>query len=146
MRRVMEDTAHTLGLTLTRLEAATPETLRALRPEELGRAPVLVFTDAMFWIHRRVILALIAAARVPALYPQREYADDGGLMAYGPNVPGCFRRAAGYVDRILRGAKPGDLPIQQPVKFDFVVNLKTAKELGIALPPVILAQADEVIE
>ena len=148
MSRVTEDTAHTLGLALTRLEAATPETLRALHPEVLGRAgaPVLVMPDAMFWNHRREILALVAAARVPALYPQREYADDGGLMAYGPSVPDQFRRAAGYVARILRGEKPGDLPIQQPVKFDFVVNLKTAKDLGISLPPMILGRADEVIE
>jgi putative tryptophan/tyrosine transport system substrate-binding protein len=100
----------------------------------------------MFWNHRREILALVAAARVPALYSEREFADDGGLIAYGTNVPDNFRRAAGYVDRILKGAEPADLPVQQPVKFDFVVNLKTAKELGLTIPPAILARADEVIE
>ena len=74
-------------------------------------------------------------------YPEREYADVGGLMAYGTNVPDNFRRAADYVDRILKGAKPGDLPIQEPVKFDFVANLKTAKDLGLTIPPAILARA-----
>jgi putative tryptophan/tyrosine transport system substrate-binding protein len=100
----------------------------------------------MFWNHRREIIALAATARLPALYPEREYADDGGLMAYGPSVPDNFRHAASYVDRILRGAKPGDLPIQESAKFDFVVNLKTAKALGLTVPPSILARADEVIE
>jgi putative ABC transport system substrate-binding protein len=100
----------------------------------------------MFWNHRRELLALVAAARIPALYDAREYAEDGGLMVYGTNYPDNFHRAAGYVDRILKGAKPGDLPIQQPVKFDFVVNLKTAKALGLTIPPSILARADEVIE
>ena len=100
----------------------------------------------MFWNHRREIIALVAAARVPALYPEREYAEDGGLIAYGPNVPNIFRRAADYVDRILKGTNPGDLPIQEPAKLDFAVNLKTAKALGIDLPPSLLARADEVIE
>jgi putative ABC transport system substrate-binding protein len=84
--------------------------------------------------------------RLPAIYPERDYADDGGLMAYGANVADNFRRAAGYVDRILKGAKPGDLPIQELVRFDFVINLKTAGELGLTIPPSILAQATEVIE
>ncbi len=83
---------------------------------------------------------------MPALYPEQEYADDGGLMAYGASVPENFRQAAGYVDRILKGVKPGDLPIQEPAKFDFVVNLKTAQALGLTIPPAILARADEVIE
>jgi putative ABC transport system substrate-binding protein len=100
----------------------------------------------MFWEHRREIVALVAAARVPALYPEREFADDGGLMAYGPSVPDNFRRAASYIDRILNGANPAELPIQEPVKFDFIVNLKTAKALGLTLPLSILARADEVIE
>jgi putative ABC transport system substrate-binding protein len=145
---VTKKTAGALGLAVTRVEAASPEALRALPTDALRRAgaPVLVMPDPMFWNHRRDILELIAAARLPALYPEREYADDGGLMAYGPNVPDNFRRAAGYVDRILHGAKPGDLPIQEPAKFDFIVNLKTAKALGLSIPPLILAFADEVIE
>jgi putative tryptophan/tyrosine transport system substrate-binding protein len=146
--RDTEEATGSLGLALTRVEAATPEALHALGPEALGRGggPVLVLPDAMFWNHRREIIALAATARLPALYPEREYADDGGLMTYGPSVPDNFRQAAGYVDRILRGAKPGDLPIQEPAKFDFVVNLKTAKALGLTVPPSILARADEVIE
>jgi putative ABC transport system substrate-binding protein len=89
---------------------------------------------------------VINATRLPAIYPERDYADDGGLMAYGANVADNFRRAAGYVDSILKGAKPGDLPIQEPVRFDFVVNLNTAKALGLTIPQSILARADEVIE
>ena len=107
---------------------------------------MVVIPDGMFYAYRRDVVALINAARLPAIYPEREYADDRGLMAYGTNVPDNFRRAADYVDRILKGAKPGDLPIQEPVKFDFVVSLKTAHELGLTIPPVILGRADEVIE
>jgi len=146
--RITEEAAGSLGFAVTRVEAESPEALCALGPEALGRAggPVFVIGGPMFWDHRQQIVALVAAARVPALYPEREYADDGGLMAYGPSLLANFRQAAGYVDRILRGAKPGDLPIEQPVKFDFVVNLKTAKELGLTIPQLILVRADEVIE
>ena len=145
--RATQEMARSLGLTtINRVEAASPEALRALHPETLGGIPVIVLPDAMFWNHRREIIALVAAARVPALYPEREYAEDGGLIAYGPNVPDIFRRAADYVDRILKGTNPGDLPIQEPAKLDFAVNLKTAKALGIDLPPSLLARVDEVIE
>jgi putative ABC transport system substrate-binding protein len=138
--RLTEETAHSFGLGVTRVEATNPEALHALRPDALGQAggPVLVLTDAMFWYHRREIVALVAAARLPALYPEREFADDGGLMTYGPSVPDNFRRAADYIDRILKGANPAELPIQEPVKFEFVVNLKIAQELGITVPPAIL--------
>jgi len=107
---------------------------------------VVIIPDGMFYAYRRDVVALINAAHLPAIYPEREYTDEGGLMAYGANVPDNFRRAASYVDRILKGAKAGDLPIQEPVRFDFVVNLKTARELGLTIPPSILARADEVIE
>jgi len=137
-----------MGLRIvTRVEPGTPEAVRALTPSVFAEATgVTVLADAMFWNRRQAIIALVNAARLPAMYPEREYADDGGLMAYGPSVPDNFRRAAGYVDRILKGVKPADLPIQEPVKFDFVVNLKTARELGLTIPQSILAFADEVIE
>ncbi len=146
--RAVQEAANKFGpMTLRRVEAARPDNLRQLRPESLrGDAPILVLPDAMFWNHRREILALIAAARVPAVYPEREYADDGSLIAYGPNVPDNFRRAADYVDQVVKGAKPGELPIQEPAKFDFIVNLKTANALGITIPPAILLRADQVIE
>ena len=107
---------------------------------------MVVVPDGMFYSYRRDVVERVNAARLPAIYPEREYADDGGLMAYGANVPDNFRRVAGYVDRILKGANPADLPVQQPVKFDLIVNLQTAKELGLTIPPLILARADEVIE
>ena len=146
--RLTEDTARSLGLGVERVEAVNPEALNALSPNAFGRAggSVLVLTDAMFWEHRQEIVNLIEAARVPALYPEREFVDDGGLMAYGPSVPDNFRRAASYIDRILKGASPAELPIQEPVKFEFIVNLKTANALGFTIPPLILNRADEVIE
>ena len=100
----------------------------------------------MFWNQRTQIVALAAKHRMPAIYPEREYVDDGGLLSYGQDIPDNFRRAAGYVDKILKDAKPADLPIQQPTKFQLVVNLNTAKALGLTIPPAILDLADEVIE
>lgn len=146
--QAIEEAARSMGLRIVaRVEASTPEVLRALTPSVFAEATaVTVLADAMFWNHRQAIIALVNAARLPAMYPEREYADDGGLMAYGPSVPDNFRRAAGYVDRILKGVKPADLPIQEPARFDFVVNLKTARELGLTIPPATLAFADEVIE
>ncbi len=146
-RRTTEQVARSFGLRVARVEAESAEALRALRPTVFaGSSVAAVIPDPIFWNRRRDIVALVNAARLPGIYREREYADDGGLMVYGAKTPDNFRRAAGYVNRILKRAKPGDLPIQQPVRFDFVVNLKTAQSLGLTIPPLVLSRADEVIE
>ena len=100
----------------------------------------------MFINERRRLVDLAAKNRLPAVYGLREYVDAGGLMSYGPNNADLFRRAATYVDKILKGAKPGDLPVEQPTKFELVINLKTAKALGLTIPQSVLGRADEVIQ
>jgi len=104
-----------------------------------------VIHDNLFFTHRTTLLELASIARLPAIYPARDYAAEGGLLSYGANIQDQMRRSAGYVDRILKGAKPGDLPIEQPSVFELVVNLKTAKALGVTIPQSVLLQADEVI-
>ena len=117
--------------------------------EKIKKEPVqalIVVTDAILYSQRRQILDWAAGNRLPAMYPYREFPDAGGLVSYAPNVSDLFRRAASYVDRIIKGANPGDLPVEQPTKFELVINLKTAKSLGLDIPPGVLAIADEVIE
>ncbi len=99
----------------------------------------------MFFNERGRIVKLAAGQRLPAMYPWREFVDAGGLVSYGPNVAELHRRAAVYVDKILRGAKPADLPIEQPTKFELVINLKTATTLGLTIPPALLQRVDQVI-
>jgi putative ABC transport system substrate-binding protein len=107
----------------------------------------LIFpTDSFINTHRKLVIELAARYRLPALYSLRHYAASGGLVSYGIDTNDQYRQAAAYVDRILRGAKPADLPVQQPTKFEFVINLKTAKALGLDVPAQLLARADEVIE
>jgi len=98
-----------------------------------------------FFAERKRIVALAGKHRLPAIYPQKEYVDEGGLMSYGPDFADLYRRAAVYVDKILKGAKPGDLPVQQATKFEFIINLKAAKQIGLAIPVEVLARADKVI-
>jgi ABC-type uncharacterized transport system substrate-binding protein len=146
--RAAEVAARTLGMRLQPLEARTPRELdsafAAMTTEAAGAVVVLV--DVMFIDHRTRIAALAATRRLPAVYGQVEHVGSGGLMAYAPNFLANYRRAAVYVDKILKGAKPGDLPIEQATKFELVINLKTAKALGLSIPPSLLQRADQVIE
>jgi len=115
----------------------------------LGREPgggLVVMPDGFMYVHRAPIILAATRNNVPAIYPLSYFARDGGLLSYGPDVVDIFRRAASYVDRILRGEKPGDLPVQFPTKFEMVLNLKTAKALGLTVPDLMLVRADEVIE
>jgi putative ABC transport system substrate-binding protein len=125
-------------------------------PQEVARAfvtlarervgAILVMSDALTVMQRNRIAELALKDRLPTIFPLREYVVVGGLMAYGENIRDFFRRAAFYVDKILKGAKPTDLPIEQPTRFFLTINLKTAKALGLEIPPTLLARADEVIE
>ena len=139
--------ARTLGLEVATLEIRRAEDIAPAFEALKGRADALyVCADPLVNTNRIRINTLALGARLPTMYGDREYVEAGGLMSYGPNFPDLFRRAADYVDKILRGAKPGDLPVEQPTKFDLVINLTTAKALGLAVPPTLLARADEVIE
>jgi len=140
--------ARALGVRLQVVEARGPADIdRAFSDIIRARAGALtVLSTPMFSSERRRLLDLAAKNRLPAMYSFREYVDAGGLMSYGPNLADMYRRAATYVDKILKGAKPGDLPVEQPTKFELVINLKTAKALGLTIPRSLLLNADEVIQ
>jgi putative ABC transport system substrate-binding protein len=139
--------ARTLGLEVITLEIRRGEDIAPAFEALKGRAEALyVAIDALANASRIRINTLALGARLPTMHGSRDYVEAGGLMSYGPNVPDQWRRAAEYVDKILHGAKPGDIPVEQRTKFDFVVNLTTAKALGLDVPPMLLARADEVIE
>ena len=145
--REMQEAARTLGLEAIRLEIRRAADIAPAFETLKGRAEALyVVGDALVTTHRIRINTLALAARVPTMHVVRELVEAGGLMSYGPNFPDLFRRAADHVDKILRGTKPGEIPVEQPSKFDLVINLTTAKALGLTVPPGVLAIADEVIE
>jgi putative ABC transport system substrate-binding protein len=140
--------AQRLRAQLQPLEARTPKEIeQVFDAATRGRASALiVFDDPVIWSYRTQIVAAAARRGLPAMYGYREFVDDGGLMSYGPDRIDQYRRTATYVDKILKGAKPGDLPVEQSTKFELAINLKTAKALGLTIPPSLLQRADQVIE
>ncbi len=140
--------ARTLGVQLQSLEVGRPEQFEgAFASATRGRAgALLAFDDPLLLSYRAHIVALAAKARLPAMGGFREFPDAGGLMSYGTNLADHYRRAATYVDKILKGASPADLPVEQPTRFELIVNLKTAKALGLTIPQSILVRADQVIQ
>jgi len=148
MMRVIEGFAPPLGMTVraapVRDEAGVAAMMATVSPEK--HDGLLVLPDGFTIVHRAVIVASAARSRVPAVYWNHVFVADGGLMSYGADNADLFQRAAAYVDRILKGAKPNDLPVQNPTKYELAINLKTAAALGLQSPPTLLAAADEVIE
>jgi putative ABC transport system substrate-binding protein len=143
----IQSVAQSLGIELTPFSARDAgEIERGIGDFARSGNGGLIVTSGGVAFRRNLILGLASRHKLPAVYPFRFYAVDGGLISYGPDNVEMFRRAAGYVDRILKGEKPGDLPVQAPTKYELVINLKTAKALGITVPPALLAQASEVIE
>jgi putative ABC transport system substrate-binding protein len=139
--------ARALGLEVATLEIRRAEDIAPAFEALNGRVNALyIETDALIFTHRIRINTLALAARLPTMHSVRAYVEAGGLMSYGPNYTDLFRRAGELVDKILRGAKPADIPVEQPTKFDLVINLTTAKALGLEIPPTLLGRADEVIE
>jgi putative tryptophan/tyrosine transport system substrate-binding protein len=146
--REVETASQILGLRWQGVAVRRPDELAGAFEEIVGAKSngILAIEDSMLVSHRSRIVESVARTRLPAMYAFRQFVDAGGLMSYGPNVPESFRRAAVYVDKILKGAKPADLPVEQPTKFELVINLKTAKALGLTIPPSLLARADQIIE
>jgi putative tryptophan/tyrosine transport system substrate-binding protein len=143
----IQASARTIALEVIPLEIRRGEDIVPAFEALKDRAEALyVVIDPLTNTHRVRINTLALAERLPTMYAIREGVEAGGLMSYGPNVPDLFRRAADYVDKILRGAKPGELPVEQPTKFDLVINLTTAKALRLTIPEAFLLRADEVIE
>jgi putative tryptophan/tyrosine transport system substrate-binding protein len=146
--RLAESAARTLGLELQVLAFRVQEdfgaAFRAARRANAGA--LIALDDPVTFNERNVLVSLASTTRLPVMYGFRESAEAGGLIAFGANLADLARRAAGYVDKILKGAEPGDLPVEQPTKFEVVINLKTAKALGLTIPPSLLARADQVID
>jgi putative ABC transport system substrate-binding protein len=146
--RETESAGQTLGLQVQRLEVDSPDAFGAAFETAMqeGAHALVVLPTALFGREAKRIVELAATHRLPAMYENRTFAEIGGLMSYGANPVTVFRRAAYYIDRILKGAKPSDLPVEQPMTFEFVVNLKTARELGLTFPNEIMLQVTEVVE
>jgi putative ABC transport system substrate-binding protein len=143
----MQIAAQALKMTVTSLEVRKQEAIDQLllekgkdRPQALAELP-----DPLIFVNRKLVAEFAAKHKLPAVYSFSEYVEAGGLMSYGTSFPDLFRRAATYVDKILKGAKPADLPVEQPTKFELVINLKAAKQIGLTIPPNVLARADRVI-
>jgi putative ABC transport system substrate-binding protein len=143
----VEATARTLGFAVAKLEIRRADDIvPAFEALKDDADALYVCSDALVNTNRIRINTLALATRLPTMHAVREFVEAGGLMSYGPSYPDLFRRAADFVDKILRGTKPGDIPVEQPIKYQLVINLKTAKALGLEVPPTLLARADEVIE
>ena len=145
--RDTELAARVLGVKLQYLDVLVPKDIEtAFQAASKTHADaVLTLSSVVFTSHRKQLIDLAAKSRLPAMYTAKEFVEAGGLMTYGASIPDLFRRAATYVDKILKGAKPADLPVEQPMKFEFIINLKAAKQIGLTIPPNVLARADKVI-
>ena len=144
---VIQACAPPLGVELIPIDARDVREIdRGITPFSRFDNGGLIVTSGGTGYHRDVIIPLAVRFRLPAVYPYRYYATDGGLASYGPNTIEQYRRAASYIDRIMKGEKPADLPVQAPTKYELVINLKSAKALGITVPQSVLARADEIIE
>jgi len=137
-----------LGVEIAAIEAQRPDDYKSgiAAAKSRGVGAILVVSNAQNTLYKQLIIDLAAEHKLPAIYPNTEWIEYGGLMSYGAATPPLYYRAATYVDKVLKGAKPGDLPIEQPTRFELEINLKTARVLGITIPPSILVRADRVIE
>jgi putative ABC transport system substrate-binding protein len=145
----VEHAAAGLGIKLQYVDVLTPKDFESgFRTASKGRADALLMMvpSGVVNVQRRQIVELAIKSRLPATYQTRDYVDNGGLMSYGVSIDDLNRRAAAYVDKILKGRKPAELPVEQPTKFELVINLKTAKQIGLTIPPNVLARADRVIK
>ena len=146
--KAIEPTARTLGLEIQSLEVRSPKEFDGVFKTATERHvhALAVQSSGLFNAHRTRITELVSKVRLPSMFSEAAYVEAGGLMYYGPNTPDLYRRAATYVDKILKGRKPADLPVEQPTKFEFIINLKAAKQIGLTIPPNVLARADKVIK
>ena len=147
-QRETELAAAALGLQLRYLDVPGPQEIEPAFREasKEGAEAVVVLGSPVFQSHRAEVIELAAKSRLPTIYASSGFVEEGGLMTYGESLPDLYRRAATYVDKILKGAKPADLPVERPTRFDFIVNLKAAAALGLSIPPSVLAQATQVIQ